>query len=115
MGNWSSIIRDIIRRYDVSNLFCKTVNCSGYSYIDDSILINKDVIRSLESRARFRNEKDIYCMKEYFYRGRQLEDIAKELGVTDGRIHERIRKDVWRLWLAARKIYGPDDWRDAYE
>lgn len=109
IGNWSSYIRYVVDVYDVSNLYCKDMCYSGYSYIDDSSLVNKDVIRSVEKRARFRNDKDIYCMQEYFYNGRTLEDIAVELGVTRGTIQERIRRDVRRLWRAARKMYDYDE------
>ena len=86
IGNWSGYIRHIVDAYDVSNLYCKNICYSGYSYIDDSNLVNKDVIRSLEKLARFRNDMDIYCMREYFYGGRIIDDIAKELGVSNSRI-----------------------------
>lgn len=115
IGNWSSYIRYVVDVYDVSNLYCKNICCSGYSYIDDSTLVNKDVIRSVEKRARFRNDKDIYCMQEYFYKGRTLKDIAVELGVTRGRIQERIIRDVRRLWRAARKMYDYGEWGEMRE
>lgn len=115
MGNWSRYIRGAVDRYNVNNLYCKTICCSGYSYIDDSNLVNKDVIRSLEKRAHYRNDKDIYCVQEYFYKGRILDDIAEELGVTNSKVQERIRRDVWRLWIAARKIYDSDEWGEMRE
>lgn len=47
--------------------------------------------------------------KSIFYKGRTLEDIAVELGVTRGTIQERIRRDVRRLWRAARKMYDSNE------
>lgn len=115
MGNWSNCIRVAIDAYDASNLYCKKVYCSGYSYIDDSILMNKDTIRSLEERARFRSEKCIYCAREYYYNDRIYEDLAKELGISISRVGQLIRYNETMLRRAAHKMYSVGEWGEMCE
>ena len=115
MGNWSNCIRVAVDAYDASNLYCRKLHCSGYSYIDDSLLMNKDTIRSLEERARFRSEKCIYCVREYYYNDRIYEDIAKELGISISRVGQLIRHNETTLRRAAHKMYSVGEWGEMYE
>lgn len=115
MGNWSRYIRVAVDAYDVGNLYCKKIYCSGYSYIDDSTLLNKDVIRSLKERVRYRNCGDTYCVQEYFLQGRSQRDIARELGISQARVQQRISHELRRLTKVASRMYDYGDWGEMRE
>lgn len=115
MGNWSRYIRVFVDRYNVNNLYCKKICCSGYSYIDDSTLLNKDVIRSLKERVRYRNCGDTYCVQGYFLQGRSQRDIARELGISQARVQQRISHELQRLKKVASRMYDLDEWGEMRE